>query len=1655
MRQYQRVEWMDLMNKPSRKTPLISLLLVAVFLVADLGAIATQPAEQGPVVEPLFAEPILIDGLPPLMCGDSLCERPLREFSRDGRPSAEAMNWWQGYGPDLDWNGMDDRLQRVLAGAESISPTAIIGDDGRKTVAIVVDYAWAPEVSQIETLRAILTAHGWVGEEEGAWFQVLSDIDSVAVDKVPISALMDIYASYGVVVIEMQNVMVPSNDVAAKASRARPSEVYSQTAYERGYTGENVVVAVLDTGVDNEHESLNDFDDEDDEPDQDPTSYDDQKWVAGYDATSSAGATDGTQDPDDGNGHGTHVAGSVVGTGDSSRVHMGTAPGAYLVDVKVLTDTGGTNSQASLNGIQWIIDNVNTDWNNNASSRGIQVASMSFGSASSPLNPGDQGDNGTGAEARLVNDAVNASIVCVVAMGNDGTNRVPSPASADSAISVGAATDRGTINRTNDNVADYSNTGPRLSDNDNDDWDELKPDITAYGSGIMSATAQTGSSFPGQPGRPLASNEYDEKDGTSMATPIASGIVAAMLQAEPSLSPQEVKDILRNSSEQRGSVSEPSVSDRWNSDWGFGLIDASCAIDTVLERSCTPLEGGGIITPPPTGNGTGDHVTMEAPNNGTWWIEGDRSRVSGTTINGDDADYDAVQVRLEQHLESGTVRELQGWVDAGGTVENWYLDVFVKSDWIRGDEEYVLILTRAISDDGDESSIAARYINLARMAVTLAGPSVGTSLEGSVEFTGTAEGLEPDRLEFKVDSGEWNLGQELEFMEVGSQDWSFTWNSNTVEDGSHRLSFRMVNESGVVTDTIRRTYTVDNMPAAPDFTYQGSVEIMDQGLPVYSAVAGTVLEIDFTIANVGDLDATDVYVRLDAEGSNSETYPSETSISILNEGESQQVTLYWWATEAGQQEVSIIIDPTSQHADPTPEDNVYTFTFEVEERPVEAMLRFLPGAVTTSPNIPVPEEPFTVRLRIDNLGQSDALDLDMRLERWSEDGWIQVGEQDIMVVPGSDTSSGYASVSFQALPIETTGAIEFKAVLLGNGVEAAFSEHRFMLVVDDVSLGSQVSIDLSDGEVPVDFIGLEDGALLFTTVDGELHARSITSSMSIQTDILLEDMWGGELAVLEREDGAIHAAWTRKSVSADGYTLTNIGMTSLSKVEMITPVHYQMPPVKLSEGSYWGLALTEYDDTVVLAGYHRDIATGGSWQDVTSIFTLVSMNPDSPTSWGNPINVLSNIDIRQSKGDSLAVAYGSENLHILYQEMRDDVTGIDRVGLMYSHGDPTISSWNFQSSIGDDTSGAQLIVTQLEDDDVLTAAWIEGRGRDAQVAYAVTDNAWSIDEASRIDAPGVMNLELHEAPQGIQIMYDEINTYGPTTRYGLLTDSDQQPISGMSALMTQGFLEGFAGMEYDGIVMLSTASGSLKLRTLASLSADDNPIVDDRSFIDALLAPLPGSQQMQITILSVVGLTMVLFLTAVVVSIRKGRKEEQKAMVATAIVDETDETIELMIQPEDDQGPLLAIDTEQDDLVVTDSPAVAVMEDDEPSLADSLEAKAESGEGNARLNRRMKRKQQREFAEITEKLQTAPAPAVNLPLPSPSELPALPANGELPPLPLPGPGGLPPLDGLPPLPGIAPPQRDVVCPGCNAKFVVKDMTLRKVTCPICSSTVSC
>ena len=83
-------------------------------LLADVsGGLLSNPVHATPVTD--YEEPILVDGLPPLMCEEEMCERPTRLIDRGDRVSSEPDQWWLGYGPDLDWNGMDDRLQRVPA----------------------------------------------------------------------------------------------------------------------------------------------------------------------------------------------------------------------------------------------------------------------------------------------------------------------------------------------------------------------------------------------------------------------------------------------------------------------------------------------------------------------------------------------------------------------------------------------------------------------------------------------------------------------------------------------------------------------------------------------------------------------------------------------------------------------------------------------------------------------------------------------------------------------------------------------------------------------------------------------------------------------------------------------------------------------------------------------------------------------------------------------------------------------------------------------------------------------------------------------------------------------------------------------------------------------------------------------------------------------------------------------------------------------------------------------------------------------------------------------------------------------------------------------------------------------------------------------------
>jgi serine protease AprX len=250
------------------------------------------------------------------------------------------------------------------------------------------------------------------------------------------------------------------------------------------YSATDVVICVLDTGIDAVHVDL-----------------DGGKVIGWYDTIL------GQTTPYDDNGHGTHCSSIAAGSGDGNAAYKGVAPGAALVGVKVLNSQGSGTTTGIINGINWMITNKTT--------YGIRIGSMSLGSTGS--------SDGTDSLSLAVNSAVTNGIVMVVAAGNSGPNAytVGSPGAATGAITVGALYDPGEKGWV---LAEFSSRGP-TKDN------RIKPDISAPGRYITAAKANS-------------SNQYVIYSGTSMATPFIAGVVALMLDANYTLTDTGVKGIL-------------------------------------------------------------------------------------------------------------------------------------------------------------------------------------------------------------------------------------------------------------------------------------------------------------------------------------------------------------------------------------------------------------------------------------------------------------------------------------------------------------------------------------------------------------------------------------------------------------------------------------------------------------------------------------------------------------------------------------------------------------------------------------------------------------------------------------------------------------------------------------------------------------------------------------------------------------------------------------------------------------------------------------------------------------------------------------------------------------------------------------------------------
>lgn len=264
---------------------------------------------------------------------------------------------------------------------------------------------------------------------------------------------------------------------------------------EEGWLGQNVGVAVLDTGI-AQH------------PDFDGR-------IKGF-----LDCVNHRRTVYDDSGHGTHVCGILAGSGKlSNGIYAGIAPRAHIFMAKVLDQSGNGCVESVLDGIGWVLSRKDADH--------IRIVNISVGT-----QPGVKSKD----ERRLLDGVEalwDAGLVVVVSAGNYGPapGTVAVPGSSRKVITVGAVDIVNGLGRTGKEKWNYSGRGPTKNC-------VIKPDLVAPGTYIVSCRSSYGARF---------APPYAVKSGTSMATPVVSGAIACLLSKYPDMTNVEVKLKLRTS----------------------------------------------------------------------------------------------------------------------------------------------------------------------------------------------------------------------------------------------------------------------------------------------------------------------------------------------------------------------------------------------------------------------------------------------------------------------------------------------------------------------------------------------------------------------------------------------------------------------------------------------------------------------------------------------------------------------------------------------------------------------------------------------------------------------------------------------------------------------------------------------------------------------------------------------------------------------------------------------------------------------------------------------------------------------------------------------------------------------------------------------------
>lgn len=305
----------------------------------------------------------------------------------------------------------------------------------------------------------------------------------------------------------------------------------------RSVDGTGVTVAVIDTGVDYTHPVLG------------GCFGPGCKVAGGYDFYFN------DPDPMDDHSHGTHVASTIAGNGRMK----GTAPGATIYAYKVLSPYGSGSAVNILKGIERAMD-PNQDGNMDDR---VDIISMSLGTlVGSPDDPFSQ----------AVDNAFDAGTLVVVSAGNSGSlsGTIGSPGMARKALTVGATKRDGTI-------ASFSSRGPVYHETEI----LLKPEIIAPGVAICAAMPR-GPLPSGRTPNCGPTNQDLEISGTSMSTPMVSGVAALLKQKYPEWDAQQLRDAL---------IKGASHTEGLSTEVGLGMLDAQGAVATAERGQRVYLRG--------------------------------------------------------------------------------------------------------------------------------------------------------------------------------------------------------------------------------------------------------------------------------------------------------------------------------------------------------------------------------------------------------------------------------------------------------------------------------------------------------------------------------------------------------------------------------------------------------------------------------------------------------------------------------------------------------------------------------------------------------------------------------------------------------------------------------------------------------------------------------------------------------------------------------------------------------------------------------------------------------------------------------------------------------------------------------------------------------